>query len=65
MLNSDYMGLGKMGKMKAHQGMINMHVQYNCLYLAKNKNKHNKIYSKTCLKRPLENRQNKDLNDKW
>ena len=23
------------------------------------------IYSKTCLKRPLKNRQNKDLNDKW
>ena len=22
-------------------------------------------YSKTCLKRPLKNRQNKDLNDKW
>ena len=24
-----------------------------------------KNYSKTCLKRPLKNRQNKDLNDKW
>ena len=24
-----------------------------------------KLYSKTCLKRTLENRQNKDLNDKW
>ena len=23
------------------------------------------IYSKTCVKRPLKNRQNKDLNDKW
>ena len=23
------------------------------------------MYSKTCLKRPLYNRQNKDLNDKW
>ena len=23
------------------------------------------LYSKTCLKQPLENRQNKDLNDKW
>ena len=23
------------------------------------------IYSKTCLKQPLKNRQNKDLNDKW
>ena len=23
------------------------------------------MYSKTCLKRPLKNRQNKDLNDKW
>ena len=23
------------------------------------------IYNKTCLKRPLKNRQNKDLNDKW
>ena len=23
------------------------------------------VYSKTCLKRPLKNRQNKDLNDKW
>ena len=23
------------------------------------------IYGKTCLKRPLKNRQNKDLNDKW
>ena len=22
-------------------------------------------YSKTCVKRPLKNRQNKDLNDKW
>ena len=22
-------------------------------------------YSKTCIKRPLKNRQNKDLNDKW
>ena len=22
-------------------------------------------YSKTCIKRPLNNRQNKDLNDKW
>ena len=22
-------------------------------------------YSKTCLKQPLKNRQNKDLNDKW
>ena len=22
-------------------------------------------YSKTCLKRPLKNRQNKDLTDKW
>ena len=22
-------------------------------------------YSKTCVKRPLNNRQNKDLNDKW
>ena len=22
-------------------------------------------YSKTCLKRPLKNRQNKDFNDKW
>ena len=22
-------------------------------------------YSKTCLKRPLKNKQNKDLNDKW
>ena len=25
----------------------------------------NTVYSKTCLKRPLKNRQNKDLNDKW
>ena len=24
-----------------------------------------KDYSKTCVKRPLKNRQNKDLNDKW
>ena len=24
-----------------------------------------KLYSETCLKRPLENRQNKGLNDKW
>ena len=23
------------------------------------------LYSKTCVKRPLKNRQNKDLNDKW
>ena len=23
------------------------------------------VYSKTCLKQPLKNRQNKDLNDKW
>ena len=23
------------------------------------------VYSKTCVKRPLKNRQNKDLNDKW
>ena len=23
------------------------------------------MYSKTCLKQPLKNRQNKDLNDKW
>ena len=23
------------------------------------------MYSKTCVKRPLKNRQNKDLNDKW
>ena len=23
------------------------------------------IYSKTCVKRPLKNRQNKDLNNKW
>ena len=23
------------------------------------------IYSKTCVKRPLKNRQNKDFNDKW
>ena len=23
------------------------------------------FYSKTCVKRPLKNRQNKDLNDKW
>ena len=23
------------------------------------------IYSKTCVKRPLKNRQNKDLKDKW
>ena len=23
------------------------------------------IYSKTCVKRPLKNRKNKDLNDKW
>ena len=23
------------------------------------------MYSKTCLKRPLKKRQNKDLNDKW
>ena len=23
------------------------------------------IYSKTCVKRPLKNRQNEDLNDKW
>ena len=23
------------------------------------------IYSKTCIKPPLKNRQNKDLNDKW
>ena len=23
------------------------------------------LYSKTCVKQPLENRQNKDLNDKW
>ena len=23
------------------------------------------VYSKTCLKRPLKNRQNKDFNDKW
>ena len=24
-----------------------------------------KIHSRTCLKRPLKNRKNKDLNDKW
>ena len=24
-----------------------------------------RYYSKTCVKRPLKNRQNKDLNDKW
>ena len=23
------------------------------------------VYSKTCLKRPIKNRQNKDLNHKW
>ena len=23
------------------------------------------VYSKTCFKQPLKNRQNKDLNDKW
>ena len=23
------------------------------------------VYSKTCVKRPLKNKQNKDLNDKW
>ena len=23
------------------------------------------LYSKTCVKQPLKNRQNKDLNDKW
>ena len=23
------------------------------------------LYSQTCVKRPLKNRQNKDLNDKW
>ena len=23
------------------------------------------MYSKTCVKQPLKNRQNKDLNDKW
>ena len=26
---------------------------------------HNLYYSKTCIKRPLKNRQNKGLNDKW
>ena len=24
-----------------------------------------RLYSKTCLKQPLKNRQNKDFNDKW
>ena len=24
-----------------------------------------KVHSKTCLKRPIKNRRNKDLNDKW
>ena len=28
-------------------------------------NQPNLIYSKSCVKRPLKNRQNKDLNDKW
>ena len=30
-----------------------------------NQSPHAYKYSKTCLKRPLKNRQNKDLNDKW
>ena len=29
------------------------------------KGQEHKIYSKTYVKRPLKNRQNKDLNDKW
>ena len=33
---------------------------------AKSKDKYLKVsYSKTCLKRPLKNRQNKGLKDKW
>ena len=30
-----------------------------------NSNSDSSKYSKTCLKQPLKNRQNKDLNDKW
>ena len=26
---------------------------------------HNRLYSKTCVKQPLKNRHNNDLNDKW
>ena len=34
-------------------------------FLAKIRKLKVSVYSKTCLKQPLKNRQNKDLNDKW
>ena len=41
--------------------------QHTSVLKAKPQQRISNIYSKTCLKRPLKNRQfeNKDLNDKW
>ena len=42
------------------------YLEINCLYLSLYKAFNiGEEYSKTCLKQPLKNRQNKDLNDKW
>ena len=40
-------------------------VIYRYLNINQNTQKIKYMYSKTCVKRPLINKQNKDLNDKW
>ena len=50
--------------MPIHSGHVR---NFNVLNLGQEQNVHvyKESYSKTCVKRPLKNRQNKDLNDKW